>query len=93
MTIKTGVTTCTNAGFGTDGSVIYDPDDLGSTLTLNVVGNPTQGADTGDRTLNASGSEVLCVQVELPLSTNNTYQNLTTTATLDFVSEQTTNNP
>jgi len=93
MTIKTGVTTCTNAGFDTDGSVISGPGDLGNTTGLNVVGDPTQGADAGDRTLDALASEVLCFQVSLPLSTDNSFQNLTTTATLDFISEQTANNP
>ncbi len=93
MTIKTGVTTCTNAGFGTDGTVIYGAGDLGATTPgLNVVGDPTQGSQAGDRTLNASANEVLCIQVSLPLATGNTFQNLTSTATLDFLSEQTVNN-
>jgi len=93
LTIKTGVTTCTNAGFDTDGTVIYGPGDLGSTAGTNVIGDPTQGADTGDRTLNASANEVLCFNVELPSSTGNTYQGLTTTATLNFQAEQTSSNP
>jgi predicted ribosomally synthesized peptide with SipW-like signal peptide len=92
LTIKTGVTTCTNAGFAADGSVLYATNDLGSTGGTNVVGNPAQGAQAGDRTL-ASGNEVLCFNVSLPLSTGNTYQNLTTTATFNFQAEQTTNNP
>jgi hypothetical protein len=92
MTIKTGVTTCTNAGFGVDGTAIYGAGDLGSTAGLNVVGDPTQGSQAGDRTLNASASEVLCIQVSLPSATGNTFQNLTSTATLDFLSEQTVNN-
>jgi hypothetical protein len=93
MTIKTGVTTCTNAGFDTDGTVAYGPDDLGSTTGVDAVGDATQGADTGDRTLDASAEEVLCFQVSLPLSTGNSYQGLNTTATFDFISEQTANNP
>ena len=92
LTIKTGVTTCTNAGFDTDGTAIYGVGDLGSTTGLNLVGNPTQGADSGDRTLAASGSEVLCFQVSLPSSTTDAFQGLTTTSTLDFIAEQTTNN-
>src|SRR5919108_2426045 len=36
LTIKSGVTTCTNAGFGTDGTVIYGPGDLGSTAGVDV---------------------------------------------------------
>lgn len=93
LTIKTGVTTCTNAGFGTDGTAIYGAADLGSTTGVNVIGNPTQGAQAGDRPLATSGSEVLCFNAVLPLSTGNAYQNLTTTATFAFQAEQTRNNP
>jgi hypothetical protein len=93
MTIKTGVTTCTNAGFDTDGSTISGPGDLGSTTGLNVVGDPTAGQDAGDRVLAALANEVLCFQVSLPLSADGSVQGLTTTATFDFASEQTANNP
>ncbi|HZP25874.1 MAG TPA: TasA family protein [Dehalococcoidia bacterium] len=92
MTIKTGVTTCSSAGFGTDGTVVYGPAVLGTVAGTNVIGDPTQGANTGDRTLNASASEVLCIQVSLPLSSGNSFQSLSTTATLDFSAEQTANN-
>lgn len=93
LTIKSGVTTCTSAGFDTDGTVLYGPADLGSTSDINVIGDPTTGADTGDRVLAASANEVLCFNVELPLATDDTYQGLTTTATFTFDAEQTTNNP
>jgi hypothetical protein len=93
LTIKTGVTTCTNGGFGASGTVIYGPADLGSLAGTNVIGNPNQGAQSGDRTLSGSSNEVLCFNVKLPLSTSNSYQNLTTTATLAFQAEQTKNNP
>lgn len=93
LTIKTGVTTCTNAGFGADGTVIYSPGDLGSTAGTNVIGNPAQGNQAGDRTLNASANEVLCFNVQLPSSTGGTYQGLNTTATLAFQAEQTSSNP
>jgi hypothetical protein len=93
MTIKTGVTTCTNAGFSGSGSAVYGPGVLGSTTGTNVVGNPAQGAQAGDRTVAAGGNETLCVQVTLPTSTGNTYQGKTTTATFAFNSEQTANNP
>ena len=91
-TMKTGVTTCNNAGFDTDGTAIYGAGDLGSSAGLNVVGDPSTGSQASDRTLNAAANEVLCVQVSLPLSTGNTVQNLTSTATLDFSAEQTANN-
>jgi hypothetical protein len=93
LTIKTGVTTCTNVGFDTDGTVIYGPGDLGSTTGTDVIGDPTQGADTGDRTLAASADEDLCFNVELPSATGNSFQGLTTTATFAFAAEQTANNP
>jgi spore coat-associated protein N len=93
LEIKSGVTTCTNAGFGSTGTILYGPALLGTTTGTNVVGNPTQGAQAGDRTLAAAGNEILCFNVSLPLASGNTYQNLTTTATFAFQGEQTTNNP
>jgi len=93
LTIKTGVTTCTNVGFGVDGTIIYGPGNLGSTAGTDVIGDPTQGADTGDRTLAASADEDLCFNVELPSATGNSFQGLTTTATFAFAAEQTANNP
>jgi hypothetical protein len=92
MTIKSSVATCTNAGFGGSGSVLYGPGELGNMAGLNVIGDPAQGAQAGDRVVDAAASEVLCVQVSLPLATGNAYQNVTTTATLDFLAEQTANN-
>lgn len=92
MTIKSGVTTCTNAGFSASGTVLYGPGDLGTMAGVNVVGDPAQGAQAGDRTL-ASGNEVLCFNVSLPLSTGNAFASLTTTATFNFQAEQTVNNP
>jgi spore coat-associated protein N len=92
LTIKVGVTTCTDGGFGSDGSVIYTTGDLGSTGGINVIGDPTTGGDAGDRTLAASGSEILCINVTLPSGTGNSFQGTTTTATLAFASEQTVNN-
>lgn len=93
MTVKTGVTTCSNAGFSGSGTVIYGPAALGNSTGLNVIGDPAQGAQAGDRTLNASSNEVLCFNVSLPSSTGNTFQGLNSTATLAFVAEQTASNP
>lgn len=92
LTIKTGVTACNSSGFSLDGTVIYGAGDAGNTGGLNLVGNPSQGAQAGDRTLNAAVNEVLCIQVSLPSATGNSYQGLTTTATLEFLAEQTANN-
>lgn len=93
MTVKTGVTTCSNAGFGTDGTAVYGPADLGSVAGIDVIGDPAQGAQAGDRSLAASSSEVLCIQVQLPAATGNEFQDATTTATLTFNAEQVANNP
>lgn len=92
FTVKVGVTTCTTAGFAATGTVLYGPSDLGSTAGTKIFGDAATGAQTGDRTLNASSSEVLCLQVSLPSATGNTYQTKTTTATLRFDAEQTVNN-
>jgi spore coat-associated protein N len=59
----------------------------------NLVGDPTQGSQTGDRTLAASASEVLCFYVSLPISATNAVQGATTTTTFTFAAEQTANNP
>ncbi|MEE9284131.1 MAG: TasA family protein [Dehalococcoidia bacterium] len=37
LTIKSGVTTCTDAGFGVDGTVLYASADLGSTTGVNGI--------------------------------------------------------
>ena len=93
MTVKSGVTTCTTAGFGATGTIVYGPGVLGSTTGTKAVGDSAQGAQAGDRVLASAASESLCVQVMLPTATGNTYQNKATTATFTFNSEQTTNNP
>jgi predicted ribosomally synthesized peptide with SipW-like signal peptide len=93
LTVKSGVATCDNAGFGVDGTVVYATGDLGNTTAVNVIGNPAQGSQAGDRTLNASASEVLCFNVSLPLSTGNASQGVTSTAIFAFAAEQTANNP
>jgi spore coat-associated protein N len=92
LTIKSSVTTCTDAGFGSSGNQLYTGA-LGSIAGINVVGNPAQGQQAGDRTLNANTNEILCFNVLLPSGTNNSYQGATTTATFTFNAEQTANNP
>jgi len=92
LTIKSGVTTCTNAGFGTDGTVVYATGDLGNTTAINLIGNPAQGSHAGDRTLVNATNEVLCFNVSFPLAATNASQGLTSTATFAFVAEQTANN-
>ena len=91
LTIKTGVTTCTNAAWTADGTVEYTGI-LGTLATSPIIGNIAQGFQAGDRTLAPAGSEILCVNVSLPLAAT-TGMGTTTTATLTFDAEQTINNP
>ena len=69
---------------------VYGPDGV---LSSAAIGDPTQGADTGDRTLAAAANERLRFKVTLPLSTDNSYQNATCTVAFVFDAEQTSNNP
>jgi predicted ribosomally synthesized peptide with SipW-like signal peptide len=91
LTMKSGVTTCTNLGWTADGTNLYSGV-LGTVASTAVIGNIAQGADAGDRTLAPGGSEVICVNVTLPLAAT-AGQGVTTTATLTFDAEQTVNNP
>jgi predicted ribosomally synthesized peptide with SipW-like signal peptide len=96
LTIKTEDTG--GGAFGTDGD--YCDDANGTTLRAsaamgasgNLIGNPTQGGDSGDRTLNAAANEVLCFYVTLDISAPNSMQGATTTTTFTFDAEQTANN-
>jgi predicted ribosomally synthesized peptide with SipW-like signal peptide len=96
LTIKTQDT---GAGaYGTDGD--YCDDANGTSLRAsaamgasgNLVGDPAQGSDSGDRTLNASANEVLCFYVTLDIGTPDSMQGATTTTTFTFDAEQTANN-
>ncbi len=58
----------------------------------NTVGDIAPGSQTGDRTLAAATNEVLCFSVVLPSTAGNSLQAASTTATFDFVAEQTANN-
>jgi hypothetical protein len=93
MTVKSGVSTCDAAGFS-GGTTLYNAAALGGLATaLNIIGDPTTGQQSGDRSLAAGANETLCFKVTLPTGTPNTYQAATTTATFTFAAEQTTNNP
>ena len=63
------------------------------TAGVNMVGDATQGNQTGDRTLAAGVSETLCFKASLPLTTPNTFQSTASTYTFTFAAEQTANNP
>ena len=74
-----------------DGPVVVAPTTLGTSSV--AIGDPTPGADTGDRVLTAGSGETLCFRLSLPISTGNAYQGATTTTTFTFDAEQTANNP
>lgn len=58
-----------------------------------IVGDPATGAQTGDRVLaGVTGSETLCVRVDMALAADNTYQNTAAELTFQLDSEQTVNN-
>lgn len=73
-------------------TTLYAANNLGSIAGTNIVGDPTQGAQGGDQTLAASATQQLCFKVALPIGSDNTYENKTTTATFAFDAEQTKNN-
>jgi hypothetical protein len=96
LTVKTQDT---GAGaFGTDGD--YCDDGNGTSVhasaalgaASNLVGDPTQGSQTGDRSLAAGANEVLCFYVNLDISAPNSSQGSATTTTFSFAAEQTANN-
>jgi Camelysin metallo-endopeptidase len=93
MTIKSAVTDCTSGGFAADGTVLYGPAALGDTTGIDVIGDPSQGGQAGDRTLSAAASEELCFRVSLPSSTGPAFEGATTTATFTFNAEQVASNP
>ena len=63
------------------------------TAGVNMVGDPTQGNQAGDRTLAAGTNETLCFKASLPIGTGNAFQGAASTYTFTFNSEQTANNP
>ena len=75
----------------TDDTELYEGLNFPATAG-DTVGSAVQGSQAGDRVLAASASEDLCFAVMMPSGTGNAYQAAATTATFDFVSEQTANN-
>ncbi len=85
LVVKSGVTTCTNSGFSDDGVLVYTGD-MDST-DGKIIGDETQGQQTGDRTLAPGESETLCFQAFLPMVAAGDYKTATTTATFTFNAE------
>ncbi len=57
------------------------------------VGDPTAGAQAGDRTLSGLANETLCFRISLPIGTGNEYSAASAVTTFTFNAEQTANNP
>jgi len=78
------------------GCANFDGTDVVASVALsgpgNGFGSVTSGFQAGDRSLAVGASETLCFRVSLPLSADNTYQNLSNTTTFTFDAEQTKNN-
>ena len=74
-----------------DGTLVLAATALGASTA--GFGDPTAGADSGDRTLAAASNETLCFRVTLPSGTGNGFQGATTTTTFTFDAEQTASNP
>ena len=88
LTVKSGVTACTNAGFGSSGSVLYGSAALGTIgSSTNLIGTPASFPN-GGRTINASAGETLCFQVGMPAATDVGFQGAATTATFAFSAQQ-----
>ncbi len=92
LTVKDGVTTCDDANWTADGTDLY-AGVLGTMVGVPLVGDAAQGSQAGDRVLAAGASEVLCVNVSLPLSAGSSAEGQSTSATFTFEAEQTANNP
>jgi Camelysin metallo-endopeptidase len=61
-------------------------------LSAALLGDPTQGAQAGDRTVAAGASDTLCFAWTFPLASGNPFQGAATSTTFTFAAEQTANN-
>ena len=75
------------AACGTAATTLYT-----GTLAGAALGNPAQGADTGDRNVAAGATDSLCFSWSFPLASGNGFQAATTSSTFTFAAEQTANN-
>lgn len=91
LTVKTGDSAAPTSCAAFSGTQLYSGD-MDSTAGM-LVGDAAQGAQSGDRTLDAGADETLCFRVSLPLDTGNSFKNAASTATFTFDAEQTANNP
>jgi spore coat-associated protein N len=62
-------------------------------LSAAAFGSVAQGAQAGDRNVNAGATDNLCFGWSFPATSGNAFQTATTTTTFTFSAEQTANNP
>ena len=93
LSVKSGVASCTSAGFDGGGTLIGGPGPVGTMIGLGLIGDSAVGADPGDRDLTSGSSEQLCLDVTFPRAAGNGSANSSTTATFTFLAEQTLVNP
>lgn len=95
LTIREGMTDCDGPGFAaSQGTAVAGPTSLGSTAGVAVIGDPTQGAQPGDRVLAPAADEDLCLRVVLPSSVDEgALAGTTSTAVVTLAAEQSDNNP
>lgn len=73
-----------------DGTSLQVSEALGSSNVMFGSVSPTVG--TGDRTVLAGATDVLCIRISLPIATGDTFQGATAVSTFTFNAEQTENN-
>ena len=73
-----------------DGTTLQTSEVLGASNVMFGSVSPTVG--TGDRTVLAGATDVLCIRVSLPIATAETYQGASSVTTFTFNAEQTANN-
>ena len=72
-----------NACSTRDGAVVYT-----GALAATSIGDPSHGAQTGDRTLGSGATEALCFTIVLPTTVDSTLQAASASATFTLSAEQ-----
>ena len=96
--VQVSARTVASAGATCDGTLTWGTGDVATNVTaastsIALFGNAASGAQSGDRTLAASGAEYLCIRTLLPSASGNAVANLSGALALKFDAEQTANNP
>lgn len=73
-----------------DGTALQASEALGASNVM--FGSVSSTVGTGDRTVLAAATDVLCIRISLPLATGDTFQGATAVTTFTFNAEQTDNN-